>query len=155
MSKAKQQERSEPRREKRRAGKTLQKVPGARPAVKVSLPKEPRSNKGRKARSGGKLTSRPTVVPRDDANLEGLAGIPDDAQIAETAGLLSLPDQNAFRRVRELLAEHLGSSAAARLWLVTPSPGFVTTPLDAVRQGQATLVLAMLETQWGPSPTHA
>jgi hypothetical protein len=91
----------------------------------------------------------------DDIQIEQVAGIPDEAQILESAGDLSAVDRSAFARTRRLLAQHLGSHAAARLWLITPSPGFVTTPLDAVSRGKAKVVLAMVEAQLGPSPTYA
>ncbi len=102
-----------------------------------------------------KRPSRKPILPRKEEQFEPVHGIPDEAQIEEKSGPLSAEDRDAFRRVQKLLAEHLGSRAAARLWLVTPAPGFVTTPLEAVRNGQARLVLEMLEAQWGPSPTYA
>jgi hypothetical protein len=90
-----------------------------------------------------------------DTQIEPVAGIPDEAQILEAAGDLSTADRSAFARTRRLLAQHLGSPAAARLWLITPSPGFVSTPLDAVSKGKAKAVLAMVKAQLGPSPTYA
>gem|GEM_PF-6695192 len=68
---------------------------------------------------------------------------------------LSEEDQAVAKKVRDLLAKHLGSHAAARLWLASRAPGFESTPLDAIRQGQAKMVLATLESQWGRSPTYA
>jgi hypothetical protein len=91
----------------------------------------------------------------DDTEIEQVAGIPDEAQILEAAGDLSAADRSALARTRRLLAQHLGSHAAARLWLITPSPGFVTTPLDAVSKGKAKAVLAIVKAQLGPSPTYA
>ncbi len=101
-----------------------------------------------------KLPSRETLVARNDADLEQLAGVPDHGQIGKLIGRLEAADREAWNRIRELLALHLGSAAAARLWLVTPSPGFATTPLDEIRNGRAKLLLTMLESQWGLSPTY-
>jgi len=144
---------------------------------KIKPPEKPkRSGKGPKkdpkagvARSGGKpFGSKPSpkpataksparriVTPLDDARLGSVAGVPSEAQITDGAGPLSSGDCEVFDQIRELLAEHLGSHAAARLWLVTPGAGFETTPLDAIRKGQVKAVLATLESQWGPSPSYA
>jgi hypothetical protein len=84
-----------------------------------------------------------------------VTGVPDEAQVVEALVGLGPEERAAFQQVRTLLAEHLGSHAAARLWLVTPGTGFETTALNAVRNGQAMLVRASLESQWGPSPTYA
>jgi hypothetical protein len=91
----------------------------------------------------------------EDEQIAQVTGIPDETLIAETESGLDSQDRKAFERVRQLLAEHLGSHAAARLWLVSPGTGFDPTPLDAVRKGQVKVVLATLESQWGPSPTYA
>jgi hypothetical protein len=111
-------------------------------------------------RTNGRKPSRRSPSPRtvslvDDAQIAQVAGIPDKTQLDEAADNLSPEDRKAFKRMRQLLAEHLGSHAAARLWLVSTATGFETTALDAVRNGQAKLVLATLESQWGPSPTYA
>jgi hypothetical protein len=84
-----------------------------------------------------------------------MIGVPTEAEIAARAGDLGPDDKEMFSRVRTLLADHLGSEAAARLWLITPGTGFKTTAVDAVREGQVSLVLATLESQWGRSPTYA
>jgi hypothetical protein len=124
------------------------------PAAKVSTALAPR-DKEEKRKPKSKRQPDETMVARDDADPEQVAGVPDEAQITETIGHLKPADSEAWQRLRQLLTQHLGSAAAARLWLVTPSPGFVTTPIDEVRKGRAKLLLAMLESQWSPSPTYA
>lgn len=114
----------------------------------------------RKAKQSDKRKRRPatrrrTISPLDDKRIERVTGLPDAAEFDEAARRLGPADRKVFQRVRQLLAEHLGSHAAARLWLVSPGTGFETTALDAIRAGQVKLVLATLESQWGPSPTYA
>jgi hypothetical protein len=95
---------------------------------------------------------------RDETNgsqAEGRARVSDDKEIDRATGSLSVGDLGLFKEIQEMLSAHLGSAAAARLWLVTPSPGFETTPLAAICKGQASLVLAMLKSQWGASPIYA
>jgi hypothetical protein len=116
-----------------------------RPAI------ERKSGKEKRAR---KLPLR-AVAPLDDSQIDQVAGIPDEAQMEEAIRSLLPADRQAFERLRELLAQHLGSHAAARLWLVSPAPGFETTPLDAIRRGHAKPMLEMLESEWGPTPTYA
>jgi hypothetical protein len=82
-------------------------------------------------------------------------GTPDDALLREVLARLGAADQDAVRRVLSLLAEHLGSPEAAQLWLVTLAPEFGTTPLEAMAAGKAKLVLAVLESRWGPNPAYA
>ena len=65
------------------------------------------------------------------------------------ANRLEPSDQRHFRHILAALTEHLGSVEAARLWLVTWAPGFGTTPLTAIIEGKAALVLAVLEARWG------
>jgi len=55
----------------------------------------------------------------------------------------------------ESLTTHLGSPEAARLWLVTPFSDFKSTPLQAIVEGEAASVLALLEARWGPGAVHA
>jgi hypothetical protein len=81
--------------------------------------------------------------------------MPDEAALKNVSDGLGAADQKTFRRIAFLVAEHLGSPEAARLWLVTPSPEFGTTPLAAIEAGRASLVLAALESRWGPSPDYA
>src|SRR5689334_17249360 len=128
-----------------------------KPPAKAGPGKKPLKAKGKpKSKPTGKRTpARPAVTPLDDAHMGPVAGVPDETRITDAAGDLGSEDRDAFKQVRVLLAEHLGSDAAARLWLVTPGTGFETTALDAVRQGKAKLVLATLQSQWGPSPVYA
>jgi hypothetical protein len=90
-----------------------------------------------------------------DEEIGDVDGIPSETEITASVGQLSPEDRRTFARVRKLLAEHLGSYAAGRLWLVTSSPGFTTTPLEAVRDGQVQRVLAILQSQWGRNPIYA
>lgn len=80
---------------------------------------------------------------------------PTGPEVQDVAATLDPPDRDAFQRILALLENHLGSPEAARLWLVTPSSEFVGTPLTAVTQGRAKLVLALLESRWGSGPAHA
>jgi hypothetical protein len=121
--------------------------------TKSKLGKKPLSPS--KRRSDKKSISPPALVPLPDTPTEPIAGVPSERQIDEVVAALSTADKQAFHRICGVLAEHLGSTAAARLWLITPSAGFVTTPLDAICQGHAVQMLEMLESQWGPSPTYA
>jgi hypothetical protein len=84
-------------------------------------------------------------LPLDEADIEQMADIPDEQEIDRAAGPLTPADRTIFARVRELLAQQLGSSAAARLWLITACSAFATTPLAAVAAGRAKRVLATLE----------
>jgi hypothetical protein len=114
-----------------------------------------RRSSAKTPKSGRRPRSRRLVAPFDEKQMESVAGIPDEAEIDEVAHNLGPGDRMIFKRVRRLLAEHLGSHPAARLWLVSPGTGFETTALDAVRKGQAKVVLETLNSQWGPSPTYA
>ncbi len=115
------------------------------PPTKVTMGKKP-------PKKANVVVSPP---PLDETALRAIPGVPDESVIQEAGKLLSAEEKRAFTRAQHLLAEHLGSQAAARLWLVTPGTGFKTTALDAVREGQATLVLATLQSQWGKSPSYA
>lgn len=99
-----------------------------------------------------KQSTRPKRKP--DA-AKGRAAVVGEATIDNAIGQLSSTDRKVFQRVRRLLAEHLGSDAAAQLWLTSAGTGFETTALDAVRAGRVKQVLATLESQWGPSPSYA
>ena len=81
--------------------------------------------------------------------------VPSNAIIQAKAAALVGPAASAFKRIMAEMADHLGSQEAARLWLVTPSPQFETTPLDAIIGGEAEAVLAFLESHWGPGPAYA
>jgi hypothetical protein len=60
----------------------------------------------------------------------------------------------ALDRIRSLLAEHLGSEAAADVWLNSTDTGYPTTAMDAIRDGKADLILDDLENQYGPGPSY-
>jgi Protein of unknown function (DUF2384) len=81
--------------------------------------------------------------------------VPTGEEIAVKTTALTGPAAAAFDSIMTGLAEHLGSPEAARLWLVTPSPQFDTTPLDAILAGEAEAILAYLESQWGLGPVYA
>lgn len=116
--------------------------------------RRPRKGTPAKAKSKAK-TGQPAAASAESAEIERTAGIPSEDQIAEAAANLDVKGRAAYRQVRKLLAKHLGSDAAARLWLATPGTGFETTALDAIRKGQAQLVLEGLKAQWGRSPIYA
>jgi hypothetical protein len=80
---------------------------------------------------------------------------PDEASIDQVAVGLGPEDRTALQHIRSALEAHLGSPQAARLWLITAAPEFGTSPLTAITQGKAKLVLSVLESRWGPSPTYA
>ncbi len=154
MGKQKQEHATKPTKGKAPPAKKPAPSQTSRKLGKLSIPLVVRG-KGK----GGKTTlARPSakaIGPRDDANLQQVVGVPAPSEIQEAVGQLDSGNQKACRRLLKLLANHLGSHAAARLWLATPVPGFVTTPLDEVRKGRAQALLEMLESQWGPSPTYA
>ena len=116
------------------------------PAGKASSGKAGRPRaKGKKALKGpAAAAAQPTRT-----------GIPDEASVTQAFAGLSAADQQIVRGIVARVAEHLGSPEAARLWLVTPAPECGTAPLAAVAAGRADLVLAVLESRWGPSPDYA
>lgn len=65
-----------------------------------------------------------------------------------------IDNEAVFKQIKTLLIKHLGSHAAAELWLITSSPEFINTPLETIHTGNAKLVLAMLQSQYGPNPTY-
>lgn len=81
--------------------------------------------------------------------------VPTPAEIESKTTALTGPAAAAFGQIVSGLSDHLGSPEAARLWLVTPSGQFETTPLDAIAAGEAEAVLAFLESRWGPGPAYA
>lgn len=114
------------------------------------------SGNGKKSKMSSRTKPQVVPPPLKDEELELMPDdIPDESQIDEVANKLNPEDRAAFAEARRLLAEHLGSHAAARLWFVTRGTGFETTALDAVRKGQAKVVLETLKSQWGPSPSYA
>jgi hypothetical protein len=93
--------------------------------------------------------------PLTDEQVGPIPGVPSEAEIEQRAGELSPADKGRFTRIRGLLARRLGSHAAARVWLTTPGRGFDGTPLDAIREGMADLVLEVLKDQSTPNPPYA
>jgi hypothetical protein len=81
--------------------------------------------------------------------------IPDEAAIQKLLATLAPAQRSAVNCILQGLEEHLGSSEAARIWLVIKSPEFGTTPLEAIRNGKEKIVQAVLEARWGPNPTYA
>ncbi len=76
---------------------------------------------------------------------------------SKSSFVLSLSDQDEliYKKVLDLLAEHLGSKDAAISWLKSSGTGYPGTALEAIQQGHANLVLVDLETQWGLGPSYA
>lgn len=113
------------------------KVPHAKPGVKAAQPAPP--------------------PPADDLTepVEPIPGLMSDSEMERHVGDLSPADKGRFTRIRSLLARRLGSHTAARVWLTTPGRGFDGTPLDAIRDGNADLVLDALKDQFSPSPSYA
>lgn len=75
--------------------------------------------------------------------------LPTEAEI--DARLVGLPEDEVViaKEIRKWLADRLGSTDAARLWLITPNGQFETTPLDAILSGESKLILAYLEvSEW-------
>ncbi len=149
MGKAKQPAESRTSSTSGRSQRKSAKPRAAGKARKTAIPK-----KGTRL-SGEEPQPRATIGPLNDTELGEVAEMADEARIREVTADLNPADREAFGRVRRSLAEHLGSDAAARVWLVTPGTGFETTALDAICKGQVGLVLATLEAQWGPSPIYA
>lgn len=118
-------------------GKTQPK-PTKRPSVKASGPKPPVA-----------------PAPLTDEQVGPIPGLPSEADIAHQLAGLSDADKATFAIIRERLAIRLGSYAAARAWLTAPGGGYEGTPLDAIRKGNAALVLEELTTHDSPNPPYA
>jgi hypothetical protein len=114
---------------------------------------KPRSTAGRP--NGKAALPVVKVKARPKPALTASVGIPDESSIEQVAAALEPTARDAFRRILAELTEHLGSPEAARLWLVTPAPEFGVSPLTAITQGKAELVLAVLHSRWGPGPAYA
>lgn len=100
-------------------------------------------------------SKRRTEVPPDPPEFDAIPGVPSKAEIEAVAAELSKPERTAFSELRALLARHLGSHAAARVWLKSAIPGLDGTPLDAVKAGGARRLLAVQKEHWGESATYA
>lgn len=85
----------------------------------------------------------------------GTAAIPDEAAVDRVRAKLLPGDRAIAAQLIEMLTRRLGSPEAAWLWLVTVAPEFGKAPLDVIAAGNAALVLADLESRWGPNPTYA
>src|SRR5690242_18384457 len=110
-----------------------------------------------KARPTGSATAgaRRPAGPLADGQVGHVAGGATDADIEQQVGNLSTEDKRTFGQIRQLVAAHLGSAAAARLWLVTPEEGSTVTPAHAIRDGRGKQVLDALKAQWGRNPVYA
>lgn len=93
--------------------------------------------------------------PMSEKQFDQIRGIPTDADIAQQLGQLSPADRKTFKAIQRLLESHLGSTAAARLWLLTPEADSTITPAQAIREGRGKQVLDVLKAQWGRNPVHA
>jgi hypothetical protein len=107
---------------------------------------------GRKQKNAAKPQS---TAKRTVRKARAAVTVPDEQAIEQVEVRLPEADRDTFRRILRELAAHFGSREAARLWLVVKAPEFGTTPLKAIEGGKAALVLARLESLWGPSPTYA
>jgi hypothetical protein len=105
--------------------------------------------------SAAARTARRPAGPLTDDRLGQVAGVPTEAEIGQLLGELTAEDRKVFGQIRQLLAAHLGSVAAARLWLVTPDQGSTVTPAQAIRDGRGKQVLGALKAQWGRNPVYA
>lgn len=122
-------------------GKTKPKPTSAKSTTK----KAPKSN-----------SPAPAVSPPlTDAQVGPIPGLLSEADIEQQLSGLSATDKKIFAEIREFLARRYGSYPAARVWLTTPGRGFESTPLDAIRAGNADLVLEVLTNQSGPNPPYA
>jgi hypothetical protein len=93
--------------------------------------------------------------PLTDAEVGHIEGLPTEADIQQKLTHLSEEDTLRVKVIYEALARSLGSYPAARLWLTTTGCGWEGSPLDAIVDGKADLVLEVLEAQWGPNPPYA
>ncbi len=80
---------------------------------------------------------------------------PGEPAIEQVVARLEPADRVVAERIISELEKHLGSREAARRWLESPAPEFGTTPLADLAAGRAKIVLAVIESRWGPSPTYA
>jgi hypothetical protein len=151
------------------AKRTHQPKPAAKAPAKSGRPAKPTSTqfsgvpgafglkakakKGRPA-AGNREVDRPQP-PLTDEQVGPISGLPTETEIEQQAGDLSPADKRTFAKIRQILAAHLGSYAAARAWLTTPEGGFDGTPLEAIRSGSAAKVLELLKAQWGRSSSYA
>jgi Protein of unknown function (DUF2384) len=132
-----------------------------KPAVKTNgsvanplVLKGSRVKKSKPAPSG--RAKGPAVrLPLTDEQLGPIPDLPTETEIEQQVGKLSTTDKARFTKIRQLLAEHLGSYAAARAWLTAPVSGFEGTPLQAIRDGMAKRVLELIQAQSSRNPPYA
>lgn len=104
------------------------------------------------------LTTWPAVPPGLHAPARVAAArpaVPTVAEFDSRAAALSPAAAAELATVRSVLAAHLGSDAAARLWLVIPDTGFEKPALEMIRDGRGDVVLDVLADSLGPSPAYA
>jgi hypothetical protein len=101
------------------------------------------------------MTTKQQDQARSAASRPVEAGNSVEVRIEKSLAELQGEDRSTVRIILDRVAEHLGSPEAARLWLVTASPELGRPLLTAIVEGQASVVLAVLESRWGPNPTHA
>jgi hypothetical protein len=121
---------------------------GVIPLIKRGLVKKPNKS----------VPTKPDMMispPMSDEEVGEIPGLMSESEIDQYVGDLSAGDQAAFKTTRKLLAEHLGSHAAARAWLVTPGGGYDGSPLDAIKNGMAERVLQILKSEWSRGPSYA
>jgi hypothetical protein len=109
--------------------------------------------KKRSARPAKK--TKPRQPKRSVPSIHLAEPIPDQADIQKLLSQLEPADRSAVSKILQGLEIHLGSTDAARIWLVTNSPEFGIAPLEAIRNGKARMVQAVLEARWGPNPAYA
>ncbi len=104
---------------------------------------------------GAVIAAKELEVPPDPPEYDAIPGVPSKAEIEAVAAELPKTDRAAFAELRTLLARHLGSHAAARVWFKSAVPGLEGTPLEAVKAGAAGRLLAVQKDHWGESATYA
>jgi hypothetical protein len=139
-----------------RGTRTIRVVSGRTFQVGAKKARGQRNKRGKAQPSGARMTkSRPPAGPIADDQLGQVAGVPTDADIEERLGDLSNEDRKTLGKIKRLVATHLGSFAAARLWLITPEQGSQVTPAQAIREGRGERVLDALKALWGRNPVYA
>jgi hypothetical protein len=116
--------------------------------------------RARRSRKGGTKRARASrsvaaSEPLTDSQIAPIPGAPTEVEIEIQLGQLSAKERQTYTKIRNLVARHLGSFAAARLWFVTVGPGYAMTPLQAVKDGRSAELLGLLANQWGRNPTYA
>ncbi len=102
-----------------------------------------------KVKSGPKRPKANGSIPKP--------GVPTPAAGAELPQLTGIAEADRKRvvEIRKLAAEHLGSDAAALVWLGAAGGAFAEPPLELIRVGKADVVLAYLKSQAGPGAAYA